>query len=71
MTPEQQFFLSTAHVWALNIRPQQLRNQVTTDPHPPAEYRVNGSLANIPQFQEAFNISNDSPMVNKNRCVIW
>lgn len=71
LTPEQQFFLSTAHVWALNIRPQQLRNQVTTDPHPPAEYRVNGSLANIPQFQEAFNISNDSPMVNKNRCVIW
>ncbi|WP_115711207.1 M13 family metallopeptidase [Legionella sainthelensi] len=71
MTPEQQFFLATAHVWAMNIRPQQLRNQITTDPHPPAQYRVNGSLANIPQFQEAFHISNDSPMANKNRCVIW
>ena len=71
MTPDQQFFLGTAHVWATNIRPQQLRNQVTTDPHPPAQYRVNGSLANIPQFQQAFNIPDHSPMVNENRCVIW
>ncbi len=71
MTPDQQFFLGTAHVWATNIRPQQIRNQVTTDPHPPAQFRVNGSLANIPQFQMAFNIPNNSPMVNPNRCVIW
>ncbi|ARB93431.1 M13 family metallopeptidase [Legionella longbeachae] len=71
MTPDQQFFLATAHVWAMNIRPQQIRNQITTDPHPPAQYRVNGSLANIPQFQAAYHLSNDSPMVNKNRCVIW
>lgn len=70
-TPDQQFFLGTAHVWAMNIRPQQLRNQVTTDPHPPAKYRVNGSLANMPQFQAAFNLPDNSPMVNKNRCVIW
>lgn len=71
VTPDQQFFLGTAHVWAMNIRPQQLRNQVTTDPHPPAVFRVNGSLANIPQFQAAFNIPNSSPMMNANRCVIW
>mgnify|MGYP000172601751 CR=1 FL=1 len=71
MTPDQQFFLGTAHVWAMNIRPQQLQNQVTTDPHPPAKYRVNGSLANIPYFQSAFKILADSPMVNKKRCVIW
>ncbi len=67
MTPDQQFFLATAHVWAMNIRPQQLRNQVTTDPHPPAQYRVNGSLANIPQFKTAFKV----PAVNKKICVIW
>lgn len=71
ITPDQQFFLGTAHVWAMNMRPEQQRNQVTTDPHPPAQYRVNGSLANIPEFQKAFNLPDDSPMVNKNRCVIW
>lgn len=45
LTPDQQFFIATAHVWATNIRPQQLRNQVTTDPHPPAQFRVNGSFS--------------------------
>lgn len=71
LTPEQQFFLGTAHVWAMNIRPQQLRNQVTIDPHPPAQYRVNGSLANVPEFQTVFKIPDNSPMVNQKRCVIW
>lgn len=71
MTPDQQFFLGTAHVWAMNIRPQQLRTQVTTDPHPPAQFRVNGTLANMPQFQSAFNIPDNSPMTKKSRCVIW
>ncbi|MGL5741304.1 MAG: M13 family metallopeptidase [Legionella sp.] len=71
VTPEQQFFLSVAHVWARNVRPQQLRNQVTIDPHPPEEFRVDGSLANMPQFQEAFHLPNTSIMVNKKRCVIW
>jgi putative endopeptidase len=70
-TPDQQFFLGVAHVWAMNIRPQQIRNQVTTDPHPPAQYRVNGSLANMPQFQTAFAIPDHSPMVNQPRCTIW
>lgn len=70
-TPEQQFFLGTAHVWAGNIRPEQARNLVTTDPHPPMIYRVNGTLANMPQFQLAFSLPDSSPMINKHRCVIW
>lgn len=70
-TPDQQFFLGVAHVWTNNMRPEQARNQVTTDPHPPAQYRVNGTLANIPQFQAAFGLPNNSPMVNNPRCVIW
>ncbi len=70
-TPDQQFFLGVAHVWATNMRLEQMRNQVTIDPHPPAKYRVNGTLANMPQFQKAFNIPANSPMVNVKRCVIW
>jgi putative endopeptidase len=70
-TPDQQFFLGAAHVWATNIRPEAARLQVTTDPHPPAQYRVNGTLANMPQFQQAFKVKAGSPMVNKDRCVIW
>jgi len=70
-TPEQQFFLGMAHVWAMNIRPEKMRDLITTDPHPPAIYRINGTLANMPAFQAAFSLPNKSPMVNKNRCIIW
>jgi putative endopeptidase len=70
-TPDQQFFLSFAHIWANNMRPEQAGNLVTVDPHPPSKYRVNGTLANMPEFQSAFNVPNKSEMVNKNRCVIW
>ncbi len=70
-TPDQQFFLGAAHVWAMNIRPEESARLVTIDPHPPGIYRVNGTLANMPQFQQAFSAADGSPMVNKDRCVIW
>ena len=70
-TPAQQFFLGAAHVWAMNIRPEEARRLVTIDPHPPAVDRVNGTVANMPAFQEAFHVPAGSPMVNADRCVIW
>jgi putative endopeptidase len=70
-TPDQQFFLGAAHVWAESVRPERQQQLVTVDPHPPAIYRVNGTLANMPQFQKTWNVPDDSPMVNKDRCVIW
>jgi putative endopeptidase len=70
-TPDQQFFLGAAHVWAYNVRPAEARRRVTIDVHAPPLYRVNGTLANLPQFQEAFQIPAGSPMVNAHRCVIW
>lgn len=70
-TPEQQFFLGTAHVWAGHVRPEQARNLIMTDPHPPMLYRVNGTLANMPAFIKAYQIGNDSPMKNKKTCEIW
>jgi len=70
-TKDMQFFIGAAHSWAINMRQEQLQNQVTIDPHPPAEFRVNGTLANMKEFQDAFSIPNASPMVKKERCVIW
>ncbi|HEX4268801.1 MAG TPA: M13 family metallopeptidase [Steroidobacteraceae bacterium] len=70
-TPDQQFFIGAAHVWADNTRPAEARRLVTIDPHAPALYRVNGTLANLPQFQQAFHIPANSPMVNAHRCAIW
>ena len=70
-TPDQQFFFGVGHVWASNIRPEEEINLVTVDPHPPARYRVNGTLANMQEFQNAFSIPSSSTMVNKEICIIW
>lgn len=70
-TPDQQFFIAYAHSWAMATRPETLKTRVTTDPHPPEIYRTNGVLADIPEFQQAFGIVPPSPMVKKDRCVIW
>jgi putative endopeptidase len=53
------------------MRPEQAQELVTTDPHPPAEFRTNGSLVNDAEFQAAFAIPSPSPMVKSDRCVIW
>jgi putative endopeptidase len=68
---DQQFFLAFAHSWAGQMRPEQARELVTTDPHPPAEFRTNGTLANDAEFEAAFGISGPSPMIKSERCVIW
>jgi len=70
-TPDQQFFIAFAHSWAGAVRPEQAQEMVTTDPHPPAEDRTNATLANSREFQAAFAIPDSSPMVKKDRCVIW
>jgi putative endopeptidase len=44
---------------------------VTTDPHPPADYRTNATLANDPDFQASFGLTAAGPMVKTPRCVIW
>jgi putative endopeptidase len=70
-TADQQFFVAFAHSWASVTRLKQAEKMVTTDPHPPAENRTNGSLANSPDFQTAFGLSARSPMVKARRCLIW
>lgn len=72
-TPEQRFFLGYAQAWRSNSRPEALRMQVMTDPHSPAKYRVNGPLANLPEFLEAFQVGEGSPMARpaSQRPTIW
>lgn len=70
-TANQLFFLSFANVWASNIRPAEANRRITIDPHPPAKYRVNGTLADTPEFQQAFGIKDGAPMAPKHRCEIW
>jgi putative endopeptidase len=72
-TPEQRFFLSWAQVWRRNARPEQIRLQVRTDPHSPAEFRTNGPLADLQEFYDAFNCEKTGAMYvpPQNRAKIW
>ena len=53
-TPDQRFFIAFGENWRENVRPQALALQLATDVHSPAQYRVIGVLANMPEFYEAF-----------------
>ncbi len=53
---DQRFFLGWAQVWRTVIRDQALRNQVMTDPHSPAIYRVNGVVRNVDAWYAAFEV---------------
>ena len=61
-TPEQRFFLSYGLIWANNTRKEQLRQQVKTDPHSPARWRVNGALPHIDAWYTAWHITTKSPL---------
>ena len=52
----QRVFLGWGQVWAEKTRDEALRNQIATDPHSPAQFRVNGVVRNVPEFYEAFDV---------------
>lgn len=55
-TGVQRVFLGWAQAWRDKAREKALRMQVSTDPHSPALFRVNGVVRNIPAFYEAFDV---------------
>jgi len=73
LTPEQRFFLSFAAIWRSKIREEDQKLRLNTDPHSPAQYRVNGPLSDLPEFAKAFNAPDGSPMVRPadKRVNIW
>jgi len=73
LTPEQRFFLSFAAIWRSKIRDEDQKLRLTTDPHSPAQFRVNGPLTNMPEFQKAFNVPDGAAMVRPpdKRVNIW
>ena len=72
-TPAQRYFLSWAQVWRANIRPEEARRRLKIDPHSPAQFRCNGPLSNLEEFQQAFALPEGSPMVRPaaDKVLIW
>jgi putative endopeptidase len=72
-TPDQRFFMSFAQIWRIKNRDETMRVRLTTDPHSPEEFRINGPLRNFEPFYKAFNVNEKSKMylpVDK-RAKVW
>ena len=72
-TADQRFFLAWAQIWRVNQRDEEARLRLNTDPHSPGRFRTNGPVSNMPEFQKAFDLPDNSPMVRpaKERANIW
>jgi putative endopeptidase len=71
LTPRQRFFLSFAFGWCSEYRPELLRLVVLTDPHSYPKYRVNNTLANMPEFAVAFGCHKGQRQARVNACRVW
>ena len=69
----QRFFLGWAQVWARKYRDEELRRRLVVDPHAPSEFRANGPVRNIPEFIEAFGVSEGDGLFlpESERVKIW
>jgi len=71
MTDDQLFFVSFAQDWCTLMSPELEKMLVTTNPHSPPRYRVNGPLENTLSFREAFQCQAGTPMVADHTCAVW
>jgi len=72
-TPAQRFFLGYALAWMVDERPEAIANQVRSNEHSPAKFRVIGPLSDMPEFYAAFGIKEGDPMwrADSVRVKIW
>ncbi|MDQ1153757.1 M13 family metallopeptidase [Brevundimonas sp. SORGH_AS_0993] len=57
LTGDQRVFLGWAQVWRDKMRPEALREQLTTDPHSPGPVRASTSPRNIDAWYAAFGVN--------------
>jgi len=62
LNPDQRFFLGYALAWMVNERPEAIADQVRSNEHSPAKYRVIGPLTDMPEFFSSFGIKEGDKM---------
>ncbi|MEI7909063.1 MAG: M13-type metalloendopeptidase [Verrucomicrobiota bacterium] len=73
VTGVQRVFFGWAQVWRQKMRDEAQRKQIHTDPHSPAQARVNGVVRNIDAWYSAFDIKPGDKLYLKpeDRVRIW
>jgi endothelin-converting enzyme len=56
LTGDQRFFIGFAQIWRTKLRDEFMRMMVVSNEHAPGQYRVNGVVANMPEFYAAFGV---------------
>lgn len=57
LEPGQRFFLGYSLGWLYNIRKETLAQQLLTDVHSPAKFRVNGPFSDVDAFYTVFKVT--------------
>ncbi|MBC7691230.1 MAG: M13 family metallopeptidase [Methylotenera sp.] len=70
-TEKQQYWIAYAQSWCSKRTPEGLRVQITTNEHPPEEFRVNGVLMMRPEFARDFGCKAGDFMNPAERCSLW
>ncbi len=70
-TPEQRFFMAFGQSRCQNLRDEAARNLTLTNEHSLGRWRVNGTVQNMTEFQEAFGCSAGQAMVRAPACRVW
>jgi len=70
-TADQLFFISAAQTWCSVVRKKSLINQILTNEHTPAKYRVHGMLQNFDMFSKVFTCKKGSKMNPNRKCRVW
>ena len=69
----QRVFLGYAQVWRNKYRDESLRQLIQTNPHSPSMFRANGAVRNVPEWYEAFGVTDQHALYlpPEERVKIW
>ncbi len=70
-SPAQRFFIGFAQFHCQNQTDQNIRSLAKSDPHSADEWRVNGTVQNMPEFSTAFGCKVGQPLAPANVCRVW
>jgi putative endopeptidase len=72
-TGDQRVFLGWAQVWRAKSRPDALKRQVSSDPHSPARFRIDGPMRNVDAWYDAWGVKPGDRLYLKpeDRVRIW
>ncbi|ALC39327.1 CG15485 [Drosophila busckii] len=68
---KQLFFLKFAQTWCTGKDAASQLSKLKSDPHAYEEFRVIGTLSNMPEFSEAYNCKLGTDMNPIKKCVVW